>query len=351
MTYVLNFTDAECRDTNEVGGKAAGLAQMTSDGLTVAPGFAVAADSYRAFLDQPGVRQFLAEVFDPLGPKSGHAAFETAEKKVTEYLETVSIPDEVAAAVRSSYAGLCETTGVDGLAVAVRSSATAEDSVDASFAGEFETWVDISGAEDVLTYIHKCYVSVFASRVLSYLAEREIDPQDIEMAVVVQKTVRARSAGVIFTLSPTTGDRSKVVVEASWGLGLAVVGGEVTPDRFLVDKIGLEILERTPGHKHIEYRRGDEIVEVAEDRIEALCLNDDETVELAKLGKKLEQLNKTPQDIEFAIDEELPEGENLILLQCRPETVWSNAERKPAFDESAGMMSWITGSITGSTAV
>ncbi|NKX52789.1 hypothetical protein HER39_19870, partial [Arthrobacter deserti] len=183
------------------------------------------------------------------------------------------------------------------------SSATAEDSVGASFAGEFGTWVDISGAEDVLSYVHKCYLSVFAGRVLSYLAEKEIDPHAIEMAVVIQKTVRARAAGVMFTLSPTSGDRSKIVLEASWGLGLSVVGGEVTPDRFLVDKIGLAIADRTPGYKHIEYRRGDAPQDVPEERRTKLCLSDDEVTALAALGKRLEKIHRAPQDIEFAIDE------------------------------------------------
>jgi pyruvate,water dikinase len=183
--------------------------------------------------------------------------------------------------------------------------------------------------------------------VLSYLAEKEIDPHAIEMAVVVQKTVRARAAGVMFTLSPTSGDRSKIVLEASWGLGLSVVGGEVTPDRYMLEKIGLEVVLREAGHKHIEYRRGDAPQEVPEERRDVLCLSDAEVVALAAFGKQLERLHGSAQDIEFAVDEELPEGSNLVLLQCRPETVWSNAVRKPAFDASAGMMSWITGSISG----
>ena len=126
-----------------------------------------------------------------------------------------------------------------------------------------------------------------------------------------------------------------------------MVGGEVTPDRFVVDKVGLGIADRVVGNKIIEYRRGDAPVDVPADRRDVLCLQDDEVVALATLGKKLERIHQAPQDIEFAVDEELPEGSNLILLQCRPETVWSNANRKPAFDATAGMMSWITGSISG----
>ncbi|MEV7648272.1 PEP/pyruvate-binding domain-containing protein [Arthrobacter sp. NPDC089319] len=348
--FTLEFTHPECRDVRQVGGKAASLAEMTVQGLPVAPGFAVTAAAYRRYLAEAGLKEFATTVLDGLRPDSGQADFDEAERVITARLAGIPMPEELAAPVREAYAKLCADCGVDDVAVAVRSSATAEDSVGASFAGEFETWVDITGAEDVLAHIHKCYVSVFAGRVLSYLAEKEIDPHAIEMAVVVQKVVRARAAGVMFTLSPTSGDRSKIVLEASWGLGLSVVGGEVTPDRFLVEKIGLDIADRTPGYKHIEYRRGDAPQDVPEERRSVLCLADEEVTALAAFGKQLEKIHRAPQDIEFAIDEELPEGKNLVLLQCRPETVWSNAERQPAFDNSAGMMSWITGSISGRSA-
>lgn len=348
--FIREFSDPGCQDVREVGGKAAGLAEMTAAGLPVAPGFAVTAAAYRSYLQGGGLQEFIRRVLEGLGSGRDQAAFDAAERTIAERLNTVPVPEEIAAAVRAAYAKLCGDTGVDNIAVAVRSSATAEDSVGASFAGEFETWVDIVGADAVLEYVHKCYVSVFAGRVLSYLAEKEIAPHAIEMAVVIQKTVRARAAGVMFTLSPTSGDRSKIVMEASWGLGLSVVGGEVTPDRFVVDKVGLGIADRVAGDKIIEYRRGDAPVEVPAERRHVLCLLDEEVVALAALGKKLEKMHQAPQDIEFAVDEELPEGSNLILLQCRPETVWSNAVRKPAFDAAAGMMSWITGSISGSAA-
>ena len=348
--FTVEFSNPACQDVREVGGKAAGLAEMTAAGLPVAPGFAVTAAAYRRYLDEAGLRPFTAGVLAGLGTEVNQAAFDDAERTVVKRLGQVPLPEEIAAPIRDAYAQLCRDAGVADVAVAVRSSATAEDSVGASFAGEFETWVDIAGAENVVAYVHKCYVSVFAGRVLSYLAEKRIDPNAIEMAVVIQKTVRARSAGVMFTLSPTSGDRSKIVLEASWGLGLSVVGGEVTPDRFVVEKIGLDIAESSPGYKHIEYRRGDAPQEVAEERRLMLCLTDDEVTALAGMGKRLEKIHNSPQDIEFAVDDELPDGNNLILLQCRPETVWSNAVRKPVFDASAGMMSWITGSISGNPA-
>ncbi|WP_063058286.1 PEP/pyruvate-binding domain-containing protein [Nocardia sienata] len=345
--YTYDFAAPSCRDVRRTGGKAAGLAEMTAAGLPVAPGFAVTASAYRAFLGQGAVRAQLTAILDDLGDRRDPAAFDTADRAITELFRSVPLPDEVATAVRSAYAELCTTTGVENVAVAVRSSATAEDSVGASFAGEFETWVDIVGADEVLAHVHQCYVSVYSGRVLSYLAEKSISPNDIEMAVVVQKTVRARSAGVMFTISPTSGDRSTIALEASWGLGLSVVGGEVTPDRFLVDKIAMTVTERTLGDKRIEYRRGDAAQDVPADRRDMLCLDDDEILALAALGRKLEGMHGAPQDIEFAVDEELEPGRNLLLLQCRPETVWSGIERKPAFDATAGLMGWVTGSTSG----
>lgn len=345
--YTLEFAESACLDAREVGGKAASLAQMTNEGLPVSPGFAVTAQAYRDFLAASGVQSSIDEVLATLKADSGHAEITAAESTILGLLEPLAVPEEIRAEVTAAYERLCTSTGVSDVRVAVRSSATAEDSVEASFAGEFETWVDISGVDQVIEHVRQCYLAVFTARVLSYLGEKEIDPGLIEMAVVVQKTVRARAAGVMFTLSPTTGDRSRIVLEASWGLGLSVVGGEVTPDRYMVEKVGLEVVVREAGHKHIEYRTGDAPQDVPQDRRDELCLSDDEVLALSRFGKQLERVHGAPMDIEFAVDEELPEGENLILLQCRPETVWSQAQRAPKFDQKQGVMSWITSSISG----
>lgn len=348
--YTLKFTNSECDDPREVGGKAASLAAMTAQGLPVSPGFAVTAQAYREFLAATGIQDEIDEILEGIDENSSQAEFDAAGANILAKLKPLSIPENVAQDIRDAYTQLCESSGIDAVKVAVRSSATAEDSVDASFAGEFETWVDIAGADDVVEYVKECYLAVFTGRVLSYLAVKKIDPQLIEMAVVVQKTVRARAAGVMFTLSPTTGDRSQIVLEASWGLGLSVVGGEVTPDRYMVEKVGMDVALRELGYKHIEYKNGETPQDVPADRQKEYCLSDDEVLELAQFGKQLEKTNGAPQDIEFAIDEELADGENIILLQCRPETIWSNAERKPKFEENSSMMSWITSSVSGASA-
>jgi pyruvate,water dikinase len=343
-TYTYTFQDERCREARNVGGKGKGLAEMTTAGLPVPPGFTVGAEAYRQYLDQDGLRDAVAAELSGLGPDD-LAAHERASDRITARLEAAPLPAQVAAEIAAAYAELCERTGVPDISVAVRSSATAEDSSADSFAGEFETWVDIRGIDAVLDHVHRCYTSVYAPRVIGYALERRIDMSGVEMAVVVQKTVRARAAGVMFTLDPVSGDRSRIVLESSWGLGLSVVGGEVTPDRYIVNKVGLTVSDRILGDKRVEYRTGGAPVEVPEERLGVLCLSDEEVLTLAKLGKSLEKVHGKPQDIEFAVDAELAPGENVLLLQCRPETIWSGVERKPAYEPGGQMMSWITSSI------
>lgn len=347
-TFTLPFSDEGCLDTREVGGKGKGLAEMTQAGLPVPPGFTVSATAYREFIAAGNLRERLATL---VAEVDLHVAtsVERVSAEVEELLAAQPLPDRVSADIAAAYQALCAQVGVTDLAVAVRSSATAEDSAADSFAGEFETWVDITGVDDVLAHVHQCYTSVYAGRVLHYALERGIDLGGVEMAVVVQKVVRARAAGVMFTLDPITGDRSRIVLESSWGLGLAVVGGEVTPDRFVVSKVGLSLQDRVLGDKRVEYRNGTGAVPVDGERQEQFCLREDEVLALAALGKTVEKAHHAPQDIEFAVDEDLPDGQNLLLLQCRPETVWSSRQRTPKFDKGSGLMSWITGSISSAS--
>lgn len=337
--YTSGFGDPGCRDPREFGGKAAGLADLAVAGLPVAPGFAVGAAAFRAFLDQPGLRAAVAEALATGdAEQTGRLA-----KRVT----AAPVPAAVAAEVVRCYRDLCAGAGVAELDVAVRSSATAEDSASTSFAGEFETWVDVAGEEQVLAYLRRCWASVFSARVIDYARRAGLDPAALEMAVVVQRTVRARAAGVLFTISPVSGDRSRIVIEASWGLGLAVVGGEVTPDRWVVDKVTLGVVGFTAGSKRVEYRRGDVAVPVAPDRWAQPCLTEQQVVALARLGKRVEREQGCPQDLEFAVESDRPAGEELVLLQRRPETVWSRRPHRPRFEAGHPMTRWISGAVAG----
>lgn len=325
MSYTLDFTDPASTQTRLVGGKASGLAVMTQAGIPVAPGFTVTTRAWGEHLERTGLRSRIAALLADADHGS-LAALEQAELRIRDWFESVPTDSALQAAIIGAYQQLAAALGRLDLPVAVRSSATAEDGAGTSFAGEFETYVGIRGAAAVELHVRRCWASVFSARALCYAWKNGIDPLAVEMAVVIQKTVPARAAGVMFTVSPVTGDRSRLVLEASWGLGLAVVGGEVTPDRWIVNKVGCEVLECAISDKHLEYIDGMSATAVGEDRRRQACLSDGEVCALAQLGKRLERLQKAAQDIEFAIDRDLAgrSGDGVVLLQCRPVTVWGN---------------------------
>jgi pyruvate,water dikinase len=208
--------------------------------------------------------------------------------------------------------------------VAVRSSAISEDAIAASFAGEHESYLWIKGADAIGRAVVRCWASLFTPRALAYFRRVDIVAHEAAMGVVVQSIVPAQAAGVMFTIDPVTGDRSQIVIEGSLGLGQAVVAGEVTPDRWTVDKVMLEIRSRTLARKHVAYRFDRAAGEVRafdvppEDQGSA-SLSDDEVVEIASLGKAVERALAAPQDIEWA----LGPAREVYLVQTRPETVWS----------------------------
>lgn len=342
----IDLDDPACLDRMSVGGKACGLAAMIRDGIPVAPGFVVSTAAYRDYLARTGLGERLAPVLDGLRDQP-FDVIEGAAADIAGWFAATALPAGILEAVAAHYARLSGRLAVARATVAVRSSAVAEDSGGASFAGEYETFVGLSGVADIELHIRRCWASAFTARALTYAWKLGLSPRDVDMAVVVQKAVDARAAGVMFTLSPLTGDRSRIVIEASWGLGLSIVGGEVTPDRWTVAKIEGRILDRVPGRKHIEYLDGSAATAVSEERQQVLCLSDEEVLALARIGKRLEKLQRCPQDIEFAVDRGLPAGENLILLQCRPETVWSarHGSAKPA-----DSVARLAGAVFGGTA-
>jgi pyruvate, water dikinase len=342
----LDFTQPEALQIDLVGGKTLGLARMTQNGMSVAPGYVVCTDAHRAFLEQSGINARIGQILDAHDLHDGDALIEVAERVAAEFA-AAAVPDDIAAEIIRRYEELSERLGRDPLSVAVRSSATAEDTADSSFAGEYETYVGVSDAHGVVEHVKLCWASAFTPHAIAYAIDRGMSPLAVSMAVVVQKTVKARAAGVMFTLSPTSGDRSRIVIEASWGIGLSVVGGEVSPDRFAVDKVKLGLIDKKLGDKRIEYIDGHTSTPVEEERLGVFCLSDDEAVAVARLGKALERLNGTPQDIEFAVDSELPEGDDIVLLQCRPETVWSAKQASATPTGSIPLMDRISSSVFG----
>lgn len=329
--YILPFEHCDADAHRRVGGKNASLGSLIQAGAPVPPGFAITTDVYQEMLVTDGLdRQIQARLAD-ISPADVEGV-EAISQTIRTLIEQAPLPVNIEQAIRSAYTYLCQKCGLDEVPVAVRSSATAEDLPGASFAGQQDTYLWIVGAEAVLCQVVKCWSSLYTARAISYRIEKGFPHEKVYMSVGVQKMVNARAAGVMFTLNPINGDRSKVVIDASWGLGEAVVGGEVTPDNYLVDKIAMEIIKRTLSPKIIEYRADPENrriqrQEVPTDRQMAQCLSDEEILALTKFAKIAEKHYGRPQDLEWAIDADLPPPHNIVLLQSRPETVWSERQR------------------------
>lgn len=325
--YILPFAQCDKDQQLRVGGKCASLGAMTALGAPVPPGFAITTDAYTALINTDDVRQQIDAALQQL--VAGDVANEDGVSlRIRRLIEDTPLPPPIETAIREAYANLCATVGMADLPVAVRSSATAEDLPNASFAGQQDTYLWVVGADAVIAHVRKCWASLYTTRAIVYRHDRGFDHEKVAMAVAVQKMVNARAAGVAMTLNPINGDRSKVVIDASWGLGEAVVSGEVTPDNFVVDKVVFAIVQKTISVKHMEIVP--DVVErcTVHRAIEGYrqtepCLTSDEVIAIAKMARHLEKQYKAPQDIEWALDADLPAGSNLMLLQSRPETVWS----------------------------
>lgn len=327
ITWFDSYTDAEAA---ELGGKNKSLGVMTTAGLPVPPGFAITAHAFRRTLDESGLAERLRDLLagvDPADPQSASAAGTLARRAV----ENVDIADDIVAEIVAAYVELSDRCRTDNVPVAVRSSATCEDQPDASFAGEHDTYLWVRGADAVIEHVRRCWASLFTDRAIAYRRRMGYADHGAAMSVGVQKMVLPRSSGVAFTLNPTNGDRSQIAIDAAWGLGEAVVSGSVTPDNFLIDKVMGDITSRIISAKHVEHRLGehDEVIEAAveAERRDAPCLTDAEIRAVAALARRAEKHYRCPQDVEWALDAQLPDGENVLLLQSRPETVWSRRQR------------------------
>jgi pyruvate, water dikinase len=339
--YTLPFSEISHADFARVGGKCASLGEMTQAGVAVPLGFAVTTDAYQAMLDHHGMKAEIERHLFGVDPFDLDQV-DRAAQAIRIRIRSHKLPGEVEAAIRTAYAAMEAEMGPE-TPVAVRSSATAEDLPDASFAGQQDTYLWVRGADAVVEKVRDCWASLYTTRAVSYREKNRI-PNDVLMSVGVQKMVNARAAGVAMTIDPINGDRTKIVIDASWGLGEMVVSGVVTPDNFTVEKVLETITARKISDKHVELV-GDPVAgeaverEVPADRRTAQCLSDAEVIAVARLAKRLERQNKCPQDVEWAIDADLPEGENLLALQSRPETIWSQKKKDtPKQTYATGMM-------------
>ncbi|MFE2426109.1 PEP/pyruvate-binding domain-containing protein [Streptomyces sp. NPDC059373] len=340
--YVIAFDAPADAAVSRVGGKCAGLLAMTRAGCPVPPGFVVTTDAFEALLAGAGLRRCVdavlagLDVTDPGGT-------EVAGAQIRRLVGGQPVPPGVAAAVEGAYGSLCEEVGEREAAVAVRSSAPTEDLPGASFAGQYDTYLAVRGADAVLDAVRRCWASLWTARAITYRAANAVPEDGLKMAVGVQKMVDARSAGVAMTVNPADGDRSKIVIDAGWGLGAPVVSGEVTPDNYVVDKVLLVAVRTTVSPKEYELvaapgGRGLVRSGVEEGRRRVACLAPGEVAAVARLAKEVERHYGFPQDIEWAIDRVPSAPGGVLLLQARAETVWSRRPGRPSgVREGAGV--------------
>jgi len=340
---------SDVSDVSAVGGKAASLGELSRAGVAVPPGYAVTTEAFTAALsgiDPDGALRAGISALDP-GDLAGIGRACAAFRAL---VAQAPLPAEVAAAIESGYAALGgpalgDAAGARDPDVAVRSSATVEDSAEASFAGLQDTYLGVSGVSSVLDHVRRCWASLYNDESVAYRRRLRLPEADVAMAVVVQRMVAPRAAGVMFTRSPVTGDRSVVAIEGTWGLGSALVSGDVTPDSWVISKITGEITTRRVSAKlkihsysPSEYGQNEgaasphvQVTDMPAALRDAACLTDDEIRALAATARRVEAHYGAPQDIEWAVlDGDAPAESRIVLLQSRPETVWAAKGSAPA---------------------
>jgi pyruvate,water dikinase len=305
----------------------------------VPPGFVVRTAAFESFLELLERESPVRSAVERLNADD-LPAITTCSKVLRARIERTPLPADVLSQVSSAHAQLM--SGQSAHAVAVRSSATTEDATDASFAGLQDTYLWIQETKQVLDKLRSCWASLYSVESISYRRRRGFPEKSVAMAVVIQTMVDARTAGVMFTRSPTTGDPSVITIEGAWGLGSAVVGGEVTPDRWVIGKITGEIPVREISAKLIQHvpaaSGGTETVPVAEELQRVACMSDEELQALRAIARKVEKHYGRAQDIEWAIDRH---NQQVFLLQSRPETVWSAREAAPSARASENPLSHV----------
>lgn len=327
-SWVRRFEEIGIGDRAAAGGKGASLGELLRAGIAVPPGCVVTTDAFRHFLDACDRGQVMRRRIEALhvDDLDGLAAASAEARALIKHAALpAALHEDIAAGIERI------ADGEAAAPMAVRSSATSEDSAEASFAGLQDTYLWIRGVDAVVEHVRKCCASLYSVESVSYRRRLRMSEDGLAMAVVVQRMVDARSSGVMFTRSPTSGDRSVIALEASWGLGSAVVSGEVTPDRYVVSKVTGEIVRRDVSEKLRRHRPdpcGSGVVdeEVPEAQRRIASVSDQEVHALVSVARKVERHYGCAQDIEWAIAQAGTSEGGIFLLQSRPETVWANRD-------------------------
>jgi pyruvate, water dikinase len=324
--HISWFADITLADRSIVGGKGGSLGELTRASIAVPPGFVITTQGFERVLAELEKENPIRARVEALSLRDLRGIRLLSEELRTR-VKSAPLPEDVRADIVAAHEELCASDLSSPLAV--RSSATSEDSEEASFAGLQDTYLWVKGSALVLEYVRSCWASLYSVPSISYRLKDRTPENGVSIAVVVQKMVDARSAGVMFTRSPLTGDRSVITIESAWGLGSAVVSGEVTPDRFVISKVTGQISVRDISDKRIQdvpaESGGIKHMETPQEFRRTPSISDEELKALAEIGRKVERHYGRPQDIEWAIDYR---GE-IILLQSRPETVWSGKDNSP----------------------
>ena len=330
MTNVLWFENINAEDTSKVGGKSANLGELRNEvEVPVLPGFATTSDAYDQFIHDTDLRDKIEKLLDGLDTDDVTDLQKRGEQ-IRAHIKEAEMPENLREDFIESYEELEERLGVDNPEVAVRSSATAEDLPGASFAGQQETYLNVSGKKDLIKRIKDCYASLFTNRAISYREDKGFSHFDVKLSAVVQKMGRSDigAAGVMFTLDPDSGFDEVITINGSYGLGEYVVLGEVNPDEFTVFKENYGIIEKKLGDKEVKLVRNEDHEEgddqenvekkVPKKEREKFCITDNQVKELAKYGHRIEEHYEKPMDIEWVYDGQTKE---MYIVQARPETV------------------------------
>lgn len=330
--YVLWFDELHRSDVNLVGGKSSSLGELTSLGdIPVPYGFATTAYAYRYFMQKTGLNDQVNNLLESIKDYENSDELHATCTRIRQLITSAPMPADLAQEIHQSYQKLAEKMGQKDPFVAIRSSATAEDLPNASFAGQQDSYLNIRGSADVTQKVQECYASLFTDRATYYRHKQNFPHEKVALSAAVQMMVFSKSSGIMFSVNVATGDDTKVIIDGIWGLGEYIVQGTVTPDDFLVDKQTMKIVSKTINDKDVELVRlpdgGVEERRVPAELEKQPVLTDDQVIELAGYAKKIEDHYGCYMDMEFALDKNT---NKLWLVQARPETVWSQLKKKAA---------------------
>ncbi|MBS4534727.1 phosphoenolpyruvate synthase [Clostridium sp. D2Q-14] len=329
--YIKWFNEVNKSDIPIVGGKGANLGELTQKGINVPPGFCVTAKGYTDFIEKSNIKDEIKDKLSQLDIQNNDMLHAIA-KEIRDIIMKSEMPEDIKNEIIDSYKEFSEKVNKKDPLVAIRSSATAEDLPEASFAGQQDTYLEIHGIEEILNHIRKCWASLWTARAIYYRENQGFKHEEVALSVVVQKMVNSGKAGVLFTANPINNNKNEIMINASWGLGEAVVSGIVTPDEYIIVKDSLEIVEKNIANKKTMVIKkkdtvGTEEVSVADilgkDKVTDECLSEDEVIKLARSGSLIEAMYKSNQDIEWAFDKDTKE---LYILQSRPITTLKGEE-------------------------